>query len=459
MRPSPLPSQHAFSRRRLMQIGGLGLWGLNLPAWLRAAESNPSLALATGRPPIKACIVVFFYGGPSHLDTWDMKPDAPAEVRGEFRSIDTVVPGISVCEHLPRMAGVMDKVALVRSLHHPMRNHNAAAVEALCGRTPAGGDQELLADDAQAFPCYGSVWHYLDRATPRDLHHVALPHVMYNVVKLPGQIAGFLGPKYNPFHIEADPTAANFRVSELSLPASMNAARLADRKSLLDVVDRQLDAHRAGRETASLSTYYERALALLESPRVRQGFDLSQESEQTRDRYGRHVLGQSLLLARRLVESGVPFVTVYDKVRNGQDVNWDSHAKNFERHREHLLPPADEGLSALLEDLSQRGLLDSTLVLALGEFGRTPKINTSGGRDHWPDCFTALLAGGGVRGGQTYGTSDKIGAYPDLDPVTPGDLAATLFWRFGFDPRTLVHDLSNRPFHVAEGQPLASLFG
>jgi len=441
-----------------LQVGGLGLFGLDLPAWLRAADSIAPPAALVERPPIKSCIVVFFYGGPSHLDTYDMKPDAPLEVRGEFRPIDTTVPGISVCEHLPRMARAMEHVALVRSLHHPMRNHNAAAVEALCGRTPAGGDQELLADDAQAFPCYGSIMHYLDRASHRDLHHVALPHVMYNVVKLPGQVAGFLGPQFNPFHIETDPTAANFRVNELSLPASMNPARLADRKSLLEVVDRQLAAGRAARETATLSTYYERALTLLESPHVRQGFDLSQESAPTRDRYGHHVFGQSLLLARRLVESGVPFVTVYDKVRNGQDVNWDSHAKNFERHRDHLLPSADEGLSALLEDLASRGLLESTLVVALGEFGRTPKINGAAGRDHWPDCFTALLAGGGVRGGQVYGASDKIGAYPDLDPVTPGDLAATLFWRFGFDPHTEVRDLADRPFKIAEGKPLTRLF-
>jgi len=253
--------------------------------------------------------------------------------------------------------------------------------------------------------------------------------------------------------------AENFRVSELSLPADMSSARLEDRKSLLSVIDRQLSAARAARETSALATYYDRALSLLESPQVRSGFDLAAEETATRDRYGRHTLGQSLLLARRLVETGVPFVTVYDKVRNGQDVNWDSHVKCFERHRDHLLPPADQAFSALIEDLDERGLLDSTLVLALGEFGRTPKVNGGAGRDHWPDCFTAVLAGGGVRGGEVYGSSDKIGAYPDVDPVTPGDLAATLFWRFGFDPRTEVHDLADRPFRIAEGTPLARLFG
>jgi hypothetical protein len=208
----------------------------------------------------------------------------------------------------------------------------------------------------------------------------------------------------------------------------------------------------------AMQAYYDKALGLLESPRVKQAFALADEDDKTRDHYGRNRLGQSLLLARRLVESGVPLVTVYDGVHNGQDANWDSHLKVFERHRDHLLPPADQGLAALIDDLDARGLLDSTLVIALGEFGRTPKINGAAGRDHWPYCFTVLFSGGGVRGGSTYGASDKSGAYPDSDPVTPGDLAATLYWRLGFDPQREIHDLSGRPFRIAEGKPLSSLF-
>lgn len=439
-----------------MQIGGLGLMGLNLPGWFRASALA---APAAGRGPIKSCILVFFYGGPSHIDTYDMKLEAPAEVRGEFKPISTAVPGLQICEHLPRMARVMDRVALVRSMHHPMRNHNAAAVEALCGRTPLGGDQELLADDAQAFPCYGSMVHYLTRERAAELPSVALPHVMYNVVKLPGQIAGFLGPKYNPFHVQADPTAPTFRVNELELPAELPLARLEHRQSLVRLIDRQIaKGEQMAASTGPMQAYYEKAFGLLSSPAVRQGFDIGQEAPATRDRYGRNVFGQSLLLARRLVEAEVPFVTVYDKVHNGQEANWDCHQKCFERHRDHLLPSADQGLSALIEDLEARGLLASTLIVALAEFGRTPKINTSAGRDHWPDCFTVLLSGGGVKGGHVHGASDKIGAYPATDAVSPGDLAATIYRRFGLDHETIVHDLNDRPWKAAEGTPLETLF-
>lgn len=457
---TPNPVSPRCSRRRLLQIGGLGYCGLSLPGFLqsRALASPRTATNSASVQPIEACILVFFYGGPSHLDTWDMKPNAPSDVRGEFKAVATRVPGVHVCEYLPRLATVMNHVALIRSMHHPMRNHNAAAVEALCGRTPLGGDQELLADDALAFPCYGSLVHYLRRHEPRDLSHVALPHVMYNVVQLPGQTAGFLGPRYNPFHVEADPTVEHFQVPELQLPADMTLQRLEHRQSLVDTIDAQLAQADQIRPAAAMQAYYEQAYTLLRSATVRNSFDLAQEPPTVRERYGRNVLGQSALLARRLVESGVPFVTVYDKVRNGQEANWDSHAQNFARHRDHLLPPADRALSTLIADLDERGLLASTLVVALGEFGRTPRINAAAGRDHWPDCFTVLLAGGGVQGGAVYGASDKLGAYPDSDPVTPGDLAATLLWRFGLDPRTELRDLNDRPYHAADGSPLTALF-
>jgi hypothetical protein len=352
----------------------------------------------------------------------------------------------------------MHKLAIVRSLHHPMRNHNAAAVEALCGRTPLRGDLELLADDANAFPCYGSVVSQ-QRPRPRDVpSHVALPHVMYNVVKLPGQTAGFLGAACNPFQIVHDPNDPNFRVDELELPADLPLARLESRRSLLELIDRQTT--RAERSVAeeAVSVYQERALGLLQSQRVRQAFDLSREPDRLSERYGRNPLGQSMLLARRLVEAGVTFVNVNDKIHNGQLANWDSHQNNFARLKDDLLPPADQAYAALIEDLDARGLLESTLVVALAEFGRTPRINRSAGRDHWPDCFSIVLAGGGVQGGAVYGSSDRFGAYPASDPVTPGDLAATLFWRFGLDPATAVRDLTGRPYRLAEGHPLRRLF-
>jgi hypothetical protein len=343
-------------------------------------------------------------------------------------------------------------------MHHSMRNHNAAAAEALCGHPPAKGDLELLADDPNSFPCYGSALGKLMPAG-RDLPtHVALPHVMYNVVTLPGQTAGFLGAAHNPFQVNRDPNAPDFRVGELELPADLPLARLEDRRSLLGAVDAQTRrAHRlAG--CGGMTVYQERAFNLLHGAHVRRAFDLSRESAAVRARYGRNTLGQSLLLARRLVEAGVRFVNVNDKVHNGQLANWDSHENNFARLRDDLLPPADQAFSALVEDLDARGLLATTLVIALAEFGRTPRVNGQAGRDHWPDCFSVLLAGGGVTGGAVHGASDKIGAYPAADPVTPADLAATIYWRFGLDPGTEIRDQTGRPFRLAEGKPIRKLF-
>jgi Protein of unknown function (DUF1501) len=451
-----------LSRRQLL-AGGLGAFGLmNLASLFRAG------AVARGAPPAPAparhCIVLFYYGGPSHLDTRDLKPDAPAEVRGPFRPIATAVPGVRVCEHLPHCARVMHKLAVVRSLHHPMRNHNSAAVEALCGRTPLRGDLELLADDANGFPCYGAVVTHQRPGPGVPAQrvgvppHVALPHVMHNVVKLPGQSAGFLGAACEPFQIARDPNGPDFRVDELDLPADLPPDRLEGRRSLLGLLDRQ--AARADRTAAeeAVGVYRERALDLLQSGRVRGAFDLSREPARVRDRYGRTSLGQSLLLARRLVEAGVRFVNVNDKIHNGQTANWDSHQDNFARLKDDLLPPADQAFAALVEDLAARGLLDSTLVVALAEFGRTPRINRSAGRDHWPDCYSVVLAGGGVRGGAVYGSSDRVGAYPASAPVSPGDLAATLFWRLGLDPAAEVRDRTGRPYRLADGEPLRRLF-
>ncbi len=400
------------------------------------------------RGSIRSCILIFYYGGPSHLDTFDPKPNAPVEVRGEYRSIATAVPGVRVCEHLPRTAGLLNRLALVRALHHPMRNHNSAAAETLTGRTPAGGDQELLADDPRGLPTLGSAVSYALGARAGVLSYVALPYTLYNVVQLPGQTPGLLGGAYDRFQVDGDPSASDFRVATLD-----GAGALGERAALLHRLDRASlpgPAARAG-------VYRDRALRLLASSEVRRLFDLSKEPARLRERYGRHRLGQSLLLARRLVEGGVRFVAAYDGQTNGQDANWDSHEKLFARHRQ-LIPPSDQALSALVEDLETRGLLESTLVVALGEFGRTPKVNGSGGRDHWPDCYTAVLAGGGVRGGSVYGSSDRIGAYPAADAVTPGDLAATIFWRFGIDPDAEVFDQTGRPFRLAEGRPLTPLF-
>jgi hypothetical protein len=448
---------------------GIGALGLNLETLLHAQATAET---RRPHPPqrLRACILLYQYGGPSHLDTFDLKPAAPAEIRGEFRPIATSVPGLQIAEHLPRLSRLMHKAAVIRSLHHANRLHDAAGIETLTGRPLEGGDRELFSPLPQFYPSFGSVLGYMWRDRGYEVPCAALPFLFHNVVDVPCQGAGFLGAAYQPFWIEADLPNRAYRADVLSLPAELTRSRLLQRRQLVDGIDGQ------GTEAAvrQLRGFTQRAYQLLESPTLGRALDLSRESQQTRERYGfystervyaggggglgtgREIRGQNLLLARRLVEAGVPFVTVYDYKQQGQ--NWDAHAFGFQEHRHYLLPPFDQSMSALIEDLDARGLLDSTLVVALGEFGRTPRINQQAGRDHWPDCYSVFLAGGGVRGGYLHGASDRIGAYPTLDPVTPADLAATIFWRFGIDPATEVHDQNGRPHRLAEGTPIRQLF-
>jgi Protein of unknown function (DUF1501) len=450
--PGILDLQRTLSRRRFLRYGAYGAV---------AALLNQSKLRAGPSPPpdtIRSCIVLMLYGGPSHLDTWDMKPQAPVEIRGEYQPISTSVPGRFVCEHLPRLAGFVDRLAVVRSMQHGMSNHNSAMYQALVGRRPKIDLDVLGADRATDFPSLGSSLSYLAAArilppTSHPLINVALPHVMHNVVDLAGQNAGFLGGQYDPLQITSDPNLSDFRVPNLSLPPGVNRERMSDRLTLL----RSLQSNIGPGSNESIAMYHQRALDLLQSDAIQRAFRIDLENSETRDRYGRNTLGQSLLLARKLVEAGVRFINVNDKVYNGQDANWDSHASIFPRHRE-LLEPFDQGFSALVEDLDQRGLLETTLIIVMGEFGRSPRINTGGGRDHWPDCYSVVMAGGGVASGAAYGQSDRQGAYPIADAVTPGDLAATVLWRFGLDCRHEIHDPLGRPLPLAEGSPIRRLF-
>ncbi len=439
------------NRRTMLRLGGLGaLAGI-------LNQSKLGFAGTSSQNPIKSCILLMHYGGPSHLDTWDMKPSAPVEVRGEYQAIQTSVSGRVVCEHMPMCAKIVDKLAVIHSMSHPMSNHNAAMYQALIGRNPSGGNNEILgAQRTSDFPSYGSVVSYLTSqqrlsAPKLPLVNVALPHVMRNVVDLPGQNAGFLGGQYDPLQVTADPSNPNFRVENLSLPTGVNSVRMDQRRRLLDSIGTSSETD------ASFAKYRQRAFELLQSQAVQKAFTIEKEPVEVRDRYGRTRLGQSLLLARRLVECGVSFVNVNDGIYNGQTANWDSHQSIFPRHRE-LLAPADQGFSALIKDLDQRGLLDSTLVIAMGEFGRSPTINGNAGRDHWPGCYSVVLAGGGIKPGSTYGSSDRIGAIPEENPVTPADLAATIFNRFGVDHKQELHDPFDRPFQLADGNPIRELF-
>lgn len=465
------------SRRTVLATGAGGL-GLSLSG-LMQAQALAKPAAPSGLKPIRSCIVVFYYGGPSHIDSYDMKPDAPADIRGEFNTIPSSAPGIFVSEHLPRMSRCMHKVALIRSMHHTNRLHDSASTEALTGRQSPVGDREEFAPISQFFPCHGSTLSYLRRELQLEVPHAALPFVFHNVVDVPCQGGGFLGATYDPLQIGVDIESRTYRAGALDLPAGQTANQLNDRRRLLESLRTTVATTAFSSELKRWQLFSDKAFQLLGSEALRRALDLSKEAPETRERYGygpgpvpvgegggggngaemgfaRQMRGQNLLLARRLVEVGVPFVNVFDFRQQGQ--NWDAHFKNFNQHKTHLLPLADQSLSALIDDLDDRGLLESTLVVAMGEFGRTPKINGDGGRDHWPDCYTILLAGGGIRGGSVYGSSDRLGAYPATDPVTPADLAATIYWRFGFDPSAEIHDITGRPWRIADGQPVRALF-
>ncbi|WP_231749363.1 DUF1501 domain-containing protein [Tautonia plasticadhaerens] len=456
----------------MLQLGGLGLLEL-----LRASRASGGDASIPGDPPpIRACIVVFYYGGPSHFETYDPKPEAPLEVRGEFKPIATSAPGVFVSEHLPRMATVMHKVALIRSMTHGNRLHDSASMETLTGRPAPQGDRELFSPEPQFYPSFGGALSFVRRGERLAVPHAALPFAFHNVVDVPCQGGGFLGPAFDPFRVGVDPNARSYKAELLATPDDLPPARRGRRRALLDAVD---SAAGLRGEPRAMVASYDRAYQLLASKEVREALRIDREDPRVRDRYGydhepaavgsgggggngaelgasRQMRGQNLLMARRLVEAGVPFVNVYDFRQQGQ--NWDAHFKVFDQHRDHLLPVADRSLAALIEDLDARGLLDSTLVVALGEFGRTPRINGDAGRDHWPDCYSIALAGGGVKGGFVLGASDRLGAYPASDPVTPADLAATIYWRFGVAPGLELIDPTGRPHPIATGRPVRGLF-
>jgi hypothetical protein len=445
-----------LSRRHLLKIGGLGLLGMSLPGLLQAAGARRARA--------KSVVFLHQWGGPSHVDTFDMKPNAPAEIRGEFRPISSTAPGIPVCERLPRMAKVMDRVCLLRSLHHVMKNHNTAGYYSLTGHTPPVEDQRLR-DTLDLFPAYGSVVDKLAPARAGVPTFVAFPHVISDGSVTPGQHASFLGKSYDPLLIRQDPNSPDFRLPELSLPANLTPERLANRREVLRLIDRQAELLDHSARARGIEASYEKALTMLTSAQVKQAFDLSSEPVAVRDRYGRTTYGQSCLLARRLVEAGARFANVYFAATiGGQSTvsgGWDTHGFNsnpmYPILRNYLLPLTDQVLPTLIEDLDTRGLLDETLVVWVGEFGRSPKINNIAGRDHWPQCYTALLAGGGVKRGHVHGSSDKTGAYPASDAARPDDLAATIYSLLGIDPYTEVRDPLDRPLPIAAGNPITGL--
>lgn len=452
----------APSRRRFLQFGGVSLLGGGLLHTLAAQAAGGR------RQRARSCIILFQVGGPYQCDTFDPKPNAPEEMRGPYKPLRTKVPGLQVTEALPRIAEHADKFAILRAVHHTIRCHNPAIYCSLVGREAT--DPMAVSSQTNAkrtdYPHYASVLSRL-RSTQAALpQHVVIPDVVFNgPARSPGLMAGYLGPAHDPLVLGKDPAAADFHFDGMGLPEDVSSTRLDDRQALLrhlDVQQRQLEKS-ASRE--GMTTFQQRAFALLTSPRTKKAFDLRQEPDRLRDRYGRHTVGQSTLLARRLVEAGVPFVSVFSHTVVEKS-SWDTHNKHDELSKTTLLPPADQGFSALLEDLSLRGLLDEVLVVWLGEFGRTPRrgvnfsnnTNNVGGRDHWPNCYSVVLAGGGVKGGQVIGSSDWIGGYPKERPVHVSDLAATIFHALGVNPRGQVYDLQGQPHNLCDGQPVEELF-
>jgi hypothetical protein len=441
-----------LTRREWLRLGGLGAFGLSLPDLHSASPSLGTFGKA------KACIVLFYLGGPPQHETWDPKPDAPAGIRGEFHPIATNVTGIRVCELMPRTARLLDRICVLRALSTNDNAHSSSGYWMLTGVPHAPTNTENANPGApNDWPSTGALVQKLRRGRHGLPAAITVPEHIWNtgMVSWPGQDAGFLGRSDNPWLIHCQPHLPGLQVAGLGLPDEMTPARMSRRLSLLERVSRSLDSLDRSGAVAVHDARTRQAFDLLRAGRARQAFEIDREPAKLRERYGDNRWGQSVLLARRLIEAGVSLVQV-NWTRMPPDTTdspaWDTHGKNAWRLKTHLMPKMDLAYSALLEDLQARGLLESTLVVWMGEFGRTPKINAGGGRDHWGHVFSAALAGGGIKGGQVIGTSDKIGGHPRDGRVLPQDLQATIFHCLGHAGHTEVHDTQGRPIAITRGQ-------
>jgi hypothetical protein len=468
------------TRRQILRAGGLGMCGLNLAQWLQLESLAATADPARRTPRCKAVIFLFLFGGPSQLETFDMKPDAPEKIRGPYRPIACRTPDLRICEHLPRLADVSNKYTVLRTMSHTFNDHSGGAHYLQTGKrwhVPIGAG---FAPTPKDWPSIGSMVEYTDQngsGLQSTLpSYMVLPNSLGRLQEdgqypRPGEHAGWLGQRYNPLTTRIDKKDKNdnpywrtcsdeeltFRVSGLGMHDGMVIDRMHSRKSLLDQLNKQLHLSKPSLTEGPLDVFRERAFALTTSERAQQALDIRREPDTIRDRYGRHLFGQSTLMARRLVEAGVKFVTVqYDCV---DGYSWDSH-RNSDDVKKHLLPTFDQACSALLTDLDERGMLDETLVIATGEMGRTPTANAQWGRDHWSTLFPALLAGAGIPGGRVFGQSDKDAAYALENPVSPEDLAATIYHAMGIDHEMRVLDALGRPTPIVEGgSPVLGLWG
>jgi hypothetical protein len=441
-----------WCRRSFLKAGALSLFGSGLGGCVYWA--SPARAAAPGRKA-KSCILLFMTGGPAQQETFDPKPGAPEAVRGEFKPIATSVPGTHVCEHLPLLARQAHRYTILRSLWHDSDMHGVSAHWALTGQPHPGGRIALM--DRRDWPCVGSVIRQVhgDRQGMPAAVQFPLPVGDHNDPYWAGQHAGVLGPRFDPLFLFDEEWLPGDPLQGFDLPQGVSASRQQARGDLLDTLQK-------GRAPASgaerdYDRFQRRALAVSRSSSAWRALRLDGEKPQTVERYGNTRFGRSCLVARRLVEAGVSLVTVTWMYKH-LEKNFDTHSRHFPKMKDHLLPPMDRGVSALLEDLDQRGMLNDTLVVCTGEFGRTPKINPDGGRDHWGSVYNALLAGGGIRGGRVYGRSDRQGGHPAADPVHVSDLIATIYHVLGYEGETRVVDMFGRPFDVIRGKPVLELF-
>lgn len=458
-------------RDAMIRLGQAGLGALTLPGLLRA-EQTPVVQPA--RAKAKNCILLYLWGGPPQQDLWDMKPEAPEGIRSQFKPIDTVVPGIQICDQMPQIAGHTDKMAIIRSYTHGSNSHEVGVYHTLTGKINNTLAVPRNMRNRGDFPNTGAVVSYFSPPSAMPASVTVPRPIGHDGVVYTGTYAGFLGAKHDPLELKSPGEVKAPPPHSLDLLEGVDATRLQARFGLLKLLeehDRLVQKQGPPRGPQGLDQFRDQAFRMLMSSEARGAFDLARESDRLRDRYGRNEYGESFLLARRLIESGVRLVTVvwYYICPDGNVANvWDNHGgtgslggvTGYQMLKEkYCLPPLDLAYSALLEDLKARGLLDETLVVMLGEFGRTPKINKAAGRDHWGACQSVVLAGGGVRGGQVYGASDQHAAYPKNNPVAPEDVIATMYHALGIPPDSLIHDREHRPHRISEGRPLVELFG
>ena len=441
-------------------MGSLGTLGLSLPAFFRArAAASPGAAGSFGRA--KRCLLVFLNGGPSHIDTWDMKPHAVAEVRGELQPIATSAPGIQTCELLPRLAQQANRLKIVRSVSHSCSVHTTGVYTMLTGvqhATPVVDQTQALPAD---HPHLGSIFAR-HRGWQNHLPPFVCLPMLFRAPPVtgiwPGQNAGFLGQRYDPLVVLGDKQTARFELPDVTISDGLSPARIDRRRSLVQRLDARSNLREGPR--TGFEGYYEQAFELLRSTGLRNAVNLDRETAASHERYGKHLFGQGLLLARRLIESGLPLVTVYwiDPTPAGEGGGeFDSHGRIYHHMRQRLFPPADRALAALVDDLAARGLLQDTLLVVMSEFGRTPRINAQAGRDHWPHAQSVLLAGAGITGGTILGATDEIGAYPTRDPVSPEDFAQTLLHLLGVHDDFMLHDNLGRPVPASRGSVVPAL--